>query len=183
MRRRSGIAASCEVFGDTPHTAPGNRRRCLRFRTVLSASGSPKRHCRSSFKNQANGFIRMKLSGKLEFAFCYEGSYKNQRCSSTIPASIDCAHPDMHRRSGIAAVPEASVGRSLHNPSMVNTVGGVTFRGGRTDTLCGFSAAPVTGSRLSYTTSATSEEAASSTFGMPRRAPRNQRILQTFRQR
>lgn len=87
----------------------------------------------------------MKLSGKLGFAFCYEGRYKNQRCSSTISVSIDCAHPDMHRRSGIAAVPEASVGWSLHNPSMVNAVGGVTFRGGRTGTLCGFSAAPLPG--------------------------------------
>lgn len=42
MRRRCGIAASREVFGDTPHTAPGNRRRCLRFWTFLSARGSPK---------------------------------------------------------------------------------------------------------------------------------------------
>lgn len=124
----------------------------------------------------------MKLSGKLGFAFCYEGSYKNQSCSSTIPVSIDCAHPDMHRRSGIAAVPEASVGRSLHNPFMVNAVGGVTFRGGRTDTLCGFFSGPVAGNRFSYATSTASEETASSTSGIPRRAPRNQRTLQTFHQ-
>ena len=116
------------------------------------------------------------------FAFRCAKISENQGFSDIMSAGIDCAHPDMHRRSGIAAVPEASVGRSLHNPSMVNAVGGVTFRGGRTDTLCGFFSGPVAGNRFSYATSTASEETASSTSGIPRRAPRNQRTLQTFHQ-
>ena len=73
MRRRCGIAASCEVFGDTPKppraTVGGV---CVFGHSFLRAVAQ--KHCRSSCKNQAQSFIRMKLSGELGFS-CGRGFF------------------------------------------------------------------------------------------------------------